>query len=262
MRQGKLGAVARGAVVKGISRRAVASGAIQSYRAEATIGRLGREDKEVRPAEWLTEPELVKVLAVAKERESHFFPMLFTLASTGIRLGEALGLQVGDVDLERGKFYIRRSVRKFRVGSPKSRKPRKVDVPPATVAVLRDWIATVRAEAAVRGQEASWMFPATAGQPQGGRPVREAFRRCLTRAGIGRTLRLHDLRHTYASLAIQRGVPMLLVSRQLGHGGLAITDTVYGHLAPDATREVALAWEAILTEPSRNPGANSARTPS
>lgn len=59
-------------------------------------------------------------------------------------------------------------------------------------------------------------------------------------------------------LALQRGVPLLQVSRQLGHASIAITADVYGHLAPDAGQEVAAAWEAILTAPGRNPRATPA----
>lgn len=249
------------AVAGGIFRRAVASGILQSSPVDVIGGRLGREDREVRQAEWLTEPELAKVLAVAKEREPRFHPLLLTLASTGIRLGEALGLQVGDADLARGKLSIRRSVRKFLVGSPKSGKPRTVDVPPATVAVLRDWMDTIRAEAAVRGQEALWLFPSLTGHLLDSTYARDALSRCLKAARITRKIRLHDFRHTYSSLAIQRGVPLLIVSRQLGHSSVAITDRVYGHLAPDATRQAADAWEAILTEHSRNPRATDAPEP-
>ena len=69
-------------------------------------------------------------------------------------------------------------------------------------------------------------------------------------------LGLPGLRHTYASLALQRGVPLLVLSRQLGHGGIAITFDVYGHLRPEATRRAAEALEAILTgtQPPRNSG--------
>jgi integrase len=248
-------------VLAGIFKRAVVSGLLGRNPADAIAGRMGREDREVRQVEWLTEPEMVKVLAVAKVREPSFSPFFLTIVSTGLRLGETLGLQVGDVDLERGKIAIRRSIRKHRIGSPKSGKPRTVDVPPATVTVLRDWINTVRAEAAIRGQEATWLFPGATGQPREDKCFAPALRRILKAAGILRPLRIHDLRHTYASLALQRGVPLLVVSRQLGHASIAITADTYGHLAPDATREAATAWEAILTEHSRNPRATSSTDP-
>lgn len=249
-------------VLSHVFKRAVASGMIDRNPAETIEGRIGREDREVRQVEWLTEPELTKLLAVAKEREPRYYPILLTIASTGLRLGEAVGLQKDDVDLERSKLYIRRAIRKRQVGSPKSGKPRTADVPPATIAVLRGWIDAVRAEAAVRGQEACWLFPSATGTPADEPLIRDALGRVLKAAGIGRKLRVHDLRHGYASLAIQRGVPLLTVSRQLGHGSIAVTADIYGHLAPDATREAAMAWEAILTEHFRNPRATDAHEPS
>ncbi len=247
------------AVLTGVFRRAVASKLIASSPAEVIRGRLGREDREVRQVEWLTEPELTKLLATALERAPRYYPALLTIASTGLRMGECVGLQVGDVDLERCKLSIRRRVRKRKVSSPKSGKPRTVDVPPSTVGVLRGWVDTVRAEAAVRGREALWLFPSDSGVPIEEPVLRNALRRVLKAAEIPRKIRVHDLRHTYASLALQRGVPLLVVSRQLGHSSIAITADLYGHLLPDAAREAALAWEAILTRTGRNPGATDAR---
>lgn len=90
-------------VLAGIFKRAMALGLLDRNPTDAISGRLGREDREVRQAEWLTERELHRVLAVAEAREPRAYPLLLALASTGLRVGEALGLQVGDVDLERRK---------------------------------------------------------------------------------------------------------------------------------------------------------------
>ena len=252
-------------ILAGVFQQAVARRLTTQDPTAVIAGRMGREDREVRQAEWLTEAELTKLLAMAEAREPKYHPFFLTLASTGIRLGEALGLQVGDVDLARGTLSIRRAVRKHRVGSPKSGKPRTVSIPRHTGAVLRDWMDTIRAEAAVRGQEATWLFPGATGQPIEDKCPLPALRRLLKLAGITRKVRNHDLRHTYASLALQRGVPLLVVSRQLGHSTIAITADIYGHLVPDATREAADAWEAILDANSRTPRATpapgTARTP-
>jgi integrase len=242
-------------VLSSVFRRAVASGLLVQNPADAIGGRIGKARGEVRQVEWLTEPELTKLLRVAETREPRYYSMLLTLASTGLRLGEAVGLQVGDVDLERGKFHVRRAIRKRQEGSPKSGKPRTVDVPPSTIAALRGWIDTVRAEAALRGQEATWLFPSSTGRPLDEPLVGKTLRRILPLTGIHRRITPHSLRHTYASLALQRGVPLLVVSRQLGHSSISITADIYGHLLPDATREAATAWESILTEQKRNPDA-------
>jgi len=248
-------------ILTGIFRRAVTAGIVNRNPVEAIAGRMGREDREVRQAEWLTEPELTRLLALAEGREPKCHPLLLTIVSTGLRLGEALGLQVGDVDLTRRTLAIRRAIRKHRVGNPKSGKPRTASLPPSTVTVLRGWLDTIRAEAAVRGQEALWLFPGATGQPIEDKCPGQALRRVLKLAGIPRPLRIHDLRHTYASLALQRGVPLLVVSRQLGHASIAITADTYGHLVPDATREAAEAWEAILDGVSRNPRATPETEP-
>jgi integrase len=245
-------------ILIGIFRRAMTTGLLQRNPAEAIAGRMGREDREVRQAEWLTEPELTKLLALAEEREPKHHRLLLTIASTGIRLGEALALQVGDVDLARRTLAIRRAIRKHRLSSPKSSKPRTVSMPPSTATVLRGWMDTVRAEAAVRGQEATWLFPGATGKPIEDKCPNQALRRLLKLAGITRRFRIHDLRHTYASLALQRGVPLLVVSRQLGHSSIAITADIYGHLVPDATQEAASAWEGILEGICRNPRASCA----
>jgi integrase len=238
--------------------RAVASGSLPSNPADVIRGRLGKCDKAVRQAEWLTEPELNRLLDVAKEREPNFYPLLLTIASAGLRMGEIMALQVGDVDLDRCKFYLRRRLRKGEESSPKSGKPRTLPVPPFTMAVLRAWIDVVRAEAAVRGAEARWLFPNRAGNPVDEPHIRTALKRLLPLAGIHRRITPHTLRHTYASLAIQRGVPLLTVSRQLGHASITTTANTYTHLAPDAAQEAADAWESILNAPKRNPGATSA----
>ncbi len=250
-------------VLGGIFRRAVVSGFISRNPVDAINGKLGREDREVRQVEWLTEGELSRFLEVAAQREPRHYPLLLTLVSTGLRVGEALAVQVGDLDLDRGKIHVRRSVRKYRVGSPKSGKARTVDVPDSTVEVLKGWVNLIRAEAAVRGQEPQWVFPSANGGIPHDRPARRALHRVLRMAGISRRVRLHDLRHTYASLALQRGVPLLVVSRQLGHASIAITADVYGHLAPEATREAARTWDAILAPmcAGRNPRATAPENP-
>ncbi len=242
-------------VLHSIFQRAVTSGTLPRNPADAIKGKLGREDREVRQAEWLSEQELMAVLNVAAQREPRYYPFLLTIATTGLRAGETTGLQVLDVDFERCKLSIRRAIRKHKIGSPKSGKPRTVDAPQTTMMVLRDWVDVVRSEAAFRGQEPTWLFPSNTGQPVDEAIVRGAFNRCLKAAGILRHIRLHDLRHSYASLALQHGVDLLVVSRQLGHASIAVTADIYSHLLPNATRAAADAFEAILTMPSRNLGA-------
>ncbi len=244
-------------VAVAVFRRAVLSGLAASNPTEGIQGRLPKHAGEVRQAEWLTPAELTAVLARATVLEPRHYPMLLVLGTCGLRFGEAWGLQVGDLDVPGGRLYVRRSIRKHVVGSPKTRQARTVSVPPTTMAVLGDWIVQVRAEAALAGWEALWLFPGATGRPIEDKAVRRAFTRCLAAAGLTRRIRLHDLRHTVASLAIQQGVPLLVVSRQLGHASVSITADIYGHLAPDATRQAADALEAVIN-PLPDPTAGGA----
>ncbi len=67
------------------------------------------------------------------------------------------------------------------------------------------------------------------------RNVRHVFERMLKRAGL-RHIRIHDLRHTFASLLLQQGESVVYVRDQLGHGSIQITVDTYGHLIPGANR--------------------------
>jgi integrase len=85
--------------------------------------------------------------------------------------------------------------------------------------------------------------------------VQQAFGKVLRAAGI-RHIRPHDLRHTYATLAIQAGVPLLTVSRQLGHASFGITVDLYTHAVPGSNRAAAEALEAVLTRNQTQPPRN------
>ena len=80
------------------------------------------------------------------------------------------------------------------------------------------------------------------------------FYRLLEQAGL-RKIRLHDLRHTYASLLIQQGESLAYVQQQLGHSSVQVTVDVYGHLIPGANRA---AVDRLDAQPARNPAATSA----
>jgi hypothetical protein len=83
-----------------------------------------------------------------------------------------------------------------------------------------------------------WVFPSLTGTPAEERNVRHVFKRVLEKAGL-RHIRIHDLRHRYATLLLQAGAPITYVSAQLGHRDASITLRVYAHYLPSAShREV------------------------
>jgi integrase len=125
------------------------------------------------------------------------------------------------------------------VNTPKSGKLRTVDVPVSLIAQLRDRHSIRQTEAAVAGVPMpSWVFPTAtdAAKPLNDAWLRDrVWRPLLSKAGV-RHVRVHDARHTYASLMLRRGVPIAYVSNQLGHSSISVTVDLYGHFIPGADR--------------------------
>jgi integrase len=217
-------------------------------------GRLGKVQGEIlKKSDYLTAEDLTTFLQTAERVCPKGYPVFLVMATCGLRVGEAIGLQVGDLDVADCQLHIRRSVRRGYIDSPKSGKLGIVDVPATTMAVLERVKGLRRVEAAVRGTEARWLFPS---RLQNDKPLTPEnigvfLRRSLVAAGL-RLIRAHDLRHTYATLAIQAGVPILNVSRQLRHSSIAITADVYAHAVPGGNRVAADVMEAILTGHTSN----------
>ncbi|WIX76039.1 site-specific integrase [Amycolatopsis carbonis] len=200
-----------------------------------------------------------------------FKPLCHTLARTGLRWGELVALQVGDVDLLAPTPYIRvTKARKrvpggFIVGPPKTRRSRRtVSLPPSLVEILVPLVANRPADAplftGVRGgtlwhsafAERVWqpaVAAATATHDNDDHPIPAEHR-------IGKTPRIHDLRHTHASWMIAEGVDLMTVQRRLGHESITTTVDRYGHLVPDQLVKAALAAEkSFLAELAAMPNA-------
>lgn len=223
---------------------------------ERIEGRLGRVATEIKPAEYLTPEDLATVLRTAERICPKEYPIFLVSASCGLRIGEAIGLQVGDLDVAGLRLHVRWTVRRGYISSPKSSKAGVVEVPASTMKVLADLKELRQVEAAVNGGEARWLSPGEAtGMPETPEEVQRAFQRVLKAAGL-RRIRPHDLRYTYATLAIQAGVPLLTVSRQLRHASISTTADLYTHAVPGSDRAAAEALEAVLagnqTQPPRN----------
>jgi integrase len=209
------------------------------------LGRFSRgiTEREARKVTALTAAELSAVLTAARTHYPDYADILHVLAWTGLRLGEACGLQWGDIDLAGGFLEVRRAIayRQGRVliGAPKSGQARRVDVPASLMARLRERRSIRAAEAAVDGRElSSWMFPSPTKDTKPLNPAFLRFKvwyRVLAHAEL-RSIRLHDLRHTYASLLLQAGEPIAYVKEQLGHSSIQVTVDLYGHFVPGANR--------------------------
>jgi integrase len=183
------------------------------------------------------------------------------LAYTGMRRGELLALRWRDIDLDAATVSVRRSVgvikhkgqpREIRVGGTKTAKPRTVDIDPATVAVLRAWKRERGLMALQLAQDQALAFGNHEGRFRDPETFSKVFkagqRRCARELGDAAPpeIRLHDLRHTHATILLTAREPVHIVSQRLGHASPVVTMTVYAHVLPGSQREAADRFAALV----------------
>ena len=182
-----------------------------------------------------------------------------------MRRGELLGLRWQDLDLEAGRASIRQTVillgNKPALSEPKTERGRRlVSLDPVTAACLKGRRATQHRERLAAGAlwvDSGLVFTWEDGSMLSPDLLSDWFDRHVQAAGLPR-IRLHDLRHTYASLALLAGVPAKVVGERLGHASIAITLDTYSHVAPQmheqAANEVArLIFEARIRKTGVRP---------
>jgi len=180
-------------------------------------------------------------------------PALWLTAMTGMRRGETLGLRWSDIDLDADRLSLQRSVTctGYRVHTTptKTRTSRRtIDLDTGTVGVLAEWRATQGAELGGHARDRV-VFTRPHGEPVHPHVLSQTFERVLTAAGLPR-IRLHDLRHTHATLLLQAGVPIKVVSERLGHASPAFTMTTYQHVLPGMQRDAADTFARLVAEPN------------
>lgn len=183
-------------------------------------------------------------------------------AYTGARQGELLGLQWGDLDLERGTLSIRRTLLPSTrggtpdFGPPKTpRSRRTVTLPPEAVTTLRAHRQRQLEQRLLLGpdyMDHDLVFCTALGTPYLAANVHRSFKRILARAGLPATIRFHDLRHAAATNSLLADIPLKVVSERLGHSTLAITADLYTHrvasLEADAAEKLAALYRDAAPE--------------
>ncbi len=176
------------------------------------------------------------------------------VALTGMRRGEVLGLRWADLDLDAGWLSVRQTLvvvdNHIRVSQPKTaRGRRRIALDPATITALRVHHKTRAAERLAAGPawpNSDLVFTRQDGAPLHPEYVRRRFDRRVARAGLPR-IRLHDLRHTHATLALQAGVHPKVISERLGHATVAITLDIYSHAIPALQQDAAAIVADLVT---------------
>jgi integrase len=178
-------------------------------------------------------------------------PVLWlTLADAGLRPGEAFALRWDDVDLADRSVHVQRAVeRGGRIKGTKTGETRHVDLTPRLAAALDQLQTAVEADALARGRDVpELVFPSEANTPLDGINVARRFKALLVRAGLPKSFRLYDLRHTYATHLLSMGAPITYVAAQLGHSKPTTTLNHYAHWIPRGDRALADRLEALRTQ--------------
>lgn len=181
---------------------------------------------------------------------------LFHLAIvTGMRQGELFGLKWSDVLWSTGLLHVQRQVQRVpgkgrEFVPPKTRAGRRmVPVGPGALDALRRQKARQdleRAAAGKRWQENGLVFASTVGTPMDAHNLRKDFLAVLQAAGLPE-VRFHDLRHSAASLMLNHNIPVLVVSKILGHANPSITLNTYGHLYTESVSIAGQLMDELVT---------------
>lgn len=197
-------------------------------------------------------------LGTSRAADDRLHAVWVLLATTGMRRGEALGLRWSDIDLDAGRAHVIQTIVQtgslISISEPKTAQGRRpVSLDPATIAVLREHRYRMLQERLLVGADfndlglvfhlpdGSWLHPDA---------VSGAFLRRVRQYDLPR-LTLHGLRHTWATLALERGIHPRVVQERLGHSTIAITLGIYSHVTPTLHDEAAqLVADLVLPRPS------------
>ena len=200
------------------------------------LPRMGHQEMKTLPVE-----QLHSFLREAKD--SGVFELYYLELATGLRRGELLGLKWEDIDLERGDLRVRRQI--ARINGEVVEAPLKTKNAYRTLPLAEDTV-SILLEQKKKVAGSPWVFPSSTGGPISPDSVLHMLHRVLKRAGLPR-IRFHDLRHTFATLALQNGVDVKTVSGMLGHFSAGFTLDTYAHVTTASQRQAAKTMGSVLS---------------
>ena len=170
------------------------------------------------------------------------YEMYYIELATGLRRGELLGLKWTDIDWKNGIIKVRRQV--ARVDGQIVEAPLKTKNSYRAVTISQQAIEVLKQQKEKTNDE--YVFPSPNGGPISPDSVNNMLKRVLARAGIPK-VRFHDLRHTFATIALQNGVDIKTVSGMLGHFSAGFTLDTYAHVTTAAQKEAADTMGQVLS---------------
>lgn len=200
-------------------------------------GTIGKIEKSVN---FWTHEEFKQFISIVPQ-ENRYFVLFNLLYYTGLRIGELLALTWGDIDLDNKIIHITKSTQRIKgqniVTTPKTAKGIR-DV------VMFDYLADILSKykrGIYKPQNNDKLFELTK------TAARSMLKKHAAAAGV-KAIRMHDLRHSHASLLIEMGIPPLLIAERLGHENVQTTLNVYSHLYPNKQNELADKLQLLVSD--------------
>ena len=186
----------------------------------------------------LTRDEVATLLATVKMHAPRYYPLFLCAVRTGLRQGELLALQWGDLDFRSRFILVQRNYSRGRISTPKNGESRRVDMSLELSQTLKDLSTERQLEAAANDKKLSeWVFNSETGGLLDPDNLRKRVFAGLLKSADPRRVRFHDLRHTFASLLLQQAESPVYVKEQMGHSSIQVTVDLYGHLIPGGNKQ-------------------------
>lgn len=217
-------------------------------------------------------PDQARTFILYMEQNKHPLRYLFIfLLHTGLRIGECLGLTWDSIDFIEGKIKIERQLQPvsgggYRLGPLKTKRSKREILMSSTVYnllleqkelqeqrkkyvqdnPLLEWHnPPVTLDGTPDGPKPEFVFTSEVGSPLNSCNLIKRMHKILDECGLPR-IRIHDLRHTAATIWLSQGIPLFIVSRLLGHESVSTTADIYGHLYVENQAEAVETMEAVL----------------
>ena len=204
--------------------------------------------------QWQTLSELDISTFLEAAKKTPYYVLFYQALFTGMRRSELLALRWCDVDLLLCQAHITRTLHHLRTGeivirAPKSAKGRRmVSLSPSAAMLLQEHKDKQEAQRAMLGvplKNDDLVFSDLKGKPLLPDTVTHAWIKLVRRTGL-RGIRLHDARHTHASLMLKQGVHPKIVQERLGHASIQITLDTYSHVAPGLQEAAAAGFDKMV----------------
>jgi integrase len=214
----------------------------------------GVDVPRIHPNEMQTwdEDDVTSFLEVAKG--SPYYALFYTALFTGMRRSELLALRWQDIDFIFSQIYVNRSLHHLKDGSyvftePKSARSRRtIALSPLAILALKEHREKQALERAMLGiplKDDDLVFSTLEGKPLRPNTITRSWTMLAPRAGV-KVIRLHDARHTHASLMLKQGIHPKIVQERLGHASIQMTLDTYSHVAPGLQQAAAESFDKMV----------------